>query len=49
MRLDTVTSHKLETLTKTFGRSAAELIRQLIAQATPETFPESWRLTAEAP
>jgi hypothetical protein len=44
MRLDEVTAHKLETLTHTFNRPAAEVIRQLIAQAKPEDFPESWHL-----
>jgi predicted DNA-binding protein len=44
MRLDAVTSQKLETLTRTFGRSAAEVIHHLIAQATSEDFPESWHL-----
>jgi predicted DNA-binding protein len=44
LRLDAVTSQKLETLTHTFGRSAAEVIRQLITQAQPEDFPRSWHL-----
>jgi predicted DNA-binding protein len=47
LRLDAVTSQKLETLTHTFGRSAAEVIRQLIVQAKFEDFPESWHLAAE--
>jgi predicted transcriptional regulator len=47
LRLDDETSSKLETLTQTFHRSAAEVIRQLIAQATPEVFPESWHLSVE--
>jgi hypothetical protein len=46
LRLDAVTSQKLEMLTHTFGRSAAEVIRQLIAQARPEDFPESWHTAA---
>lgn len=46
LRLDDETSNKLGILTRTFGRSAAEIIRQLIAQATPEDFPQSWRLAA---
>jgi predicted transcriptional regulator len=46
IRLDEATSQKLETLTHTFGRSAAEVIRQLIAQATPEDFPLDWHLAA---
>jgi predicted transcriptional regulator len=44
LRLDEVTSRKLATLTQTFDRSAAEVIRQLIAHATPEDFPQSWHL-----
>jgi predicted DNA-binding protein len=47
LRLDEVTSHKLEALTQTFDRSAAEIIRQLIAQATPEDFPSSWHLAVK--
>jgi hypothetical protein len=35
LRLDAATSHKLEALTHTFDRPAAEVIRQLILQATP--------------
>jgi hypothetical protein len=31
----------------TFHRPAAEIIRQLIAQATPEDFPPSWHLAVE--
>jgi hypothetical protein len=44
MRLDEVTSRKLEAFTRTFHRQAADVIRQLIAQATPEDFPPSWHL-----
>jgi hypothetical protein len=47
LRLDEVTSRKLMTLTQTFHRSAAEVIRQLIAQATPEALPQSWHLAVE--
>jgi hypothetical protein len=47
LRLDEVTSRKLATLTQTFDRSAAEVIRQLIAQASPEDFPQSWQMAAE--
>jgi hypothetical protein len=42
--LDDETSAKLGTLMQTFDRSAAEIIRQLMAQARPEEFPQSWRL-----
>jgi predicted DNA-binding protein len=44
LRLDNVTSQKLETLTETFERPAAEVIRQLILQARVEDFPQSWQL-----
>jgi hypothetical protein len=44
LRLDEVTSRKLATLTQTFHRSAAEVVRQLIVQAKPEDFPEGWHL-----
>jgi predicted transcriptional regulator len=47
LRFDDETSIKLATLTQTFHRSAAEVIRQLVAQATPEAFPQSWHLAAE--
>jgi hypothetical protein len=44
LRLDNETSKKLGILTRTFDRSAAEVIRHLIVQATPEDFPPSWRV-----
>jgi predicted transcriptional regulator len=47
LRLDEVTSSKLATLTQTFHRSAAEVIRQRIAQATPKDFPPSWQLAMD--
>ena len=47
MRLDEPTSQKLERLTQTFHRSAAEVIRQLVAQARYEDFPRSWQLALE--
>jgi hypothetical protein len=47
LRLDDETLPKLETLTQTFQCSAAEVIRQLIAQATPEDFPQSWHLALD--
>ena len=46
LRLDEVTLRKLEVLTQTFDRAAAEIIRQLIMQATPEHFPGSWHMAA---
>jgi hypothetical protein len=47
LRLDGATQRKLETLMDTFDRSAAAIIRALIAQATPESFPPSWHLAVE--
>jgi predicted DNA-binding protein len=46
LRLDPATQRELERLMQTFGRSAADVIRQLIAQATSEDFPSSWEMTA---
>jgi hypothetical protein len=42
-----VTSPKLEGLTTTFHRSAAEVIRQLITQARPGNFPQSWQMAVD--
>jgi hypothetical protein len=47
LRMDDASWRKPETLAPRFDRSAADIIRELIAQATPETFPQSWRLAAE--
>jgi predicted transcriptional regulator len=47
MRLDEVTSRKLEALTQACHRPAAEIIRQLITQARPEDFPQSWQMAVE--
>jgi predicted transcriptional regulator len=47
LRLDEVTSRTLAALTQTFDRSAADVIRQLIAQADPEDFPQGWHLAVE--
>jgi predicted transcriptional regulator len=44
LRLDDETSKKLGTLTRGFDRPAAEVIRQLIAQATLADFPPSWQV-----
>ena len=44
LRLDGQTRATLEALATHFERSAAEIIRQLLAQATPDTFPASWHL-----
>ena len=47
LRLDDETSHKLEMLTRAFGRPAAEVIRQLIGRARPEDFPQSWQMDGD--
>jgi len=47
LRLDHETRSKLEALMETCHCSAAEVIRQLIAQAMPEAFPRSWHLAVE--
>jgi predicted transcriptional regulator len=44
LRLDDPTWAKLDALSTHFDTSAAEIIRQLLAQATPDTFPASWHL-----
>jgi predicted DNA-binding protein len=44
LRLDETTVQKLQRLVEHFAKSRAEVIRQLIAQATPEDFPPSWHL-----
>jgi predicted transcriptional regulator len=44
LRLDETTVQKLHELVAQFGRSRAEIIRQLITQATVEGFPESWHI-----
>jgi predicted transcriptional regulator len=46
LRLDADTQTKLQALTQAFDRSAAEVIRQFIAQATLEDFPQSWQMAA---
>ena len=46
LRLDEPSQTKLQQLTKQFGASKAEIIRHLIAQATPEDFPRSWHMKA---
>jgi predicted transcriptional regulator len=47
LRLDETSLGKLDALAQHFDRSAADIIRQLIAQATTKTFPHSWQLAAE--
>jgi predicted transcriptional regulator len=44
LRLDETTAQKLQHLVKQVGKPRAEVIRQLIAQARPEDFPQSWQL-----
>ena len=48
LRLDEAASRKLAAFMHTFERSAAEIIRQLIAQATPEDFPSGRQMIAHA-
>jgi hypothetical protein len=45
-REDEATAHKLQQLVARFGTSRAAILRQLVAQATPEDFPQSWQLAA---
>lgn len=44
LRLDGQTWEKLDALSTYFERSAAEIVRQLLAHATPDMFPASWHL-----
>jgi Ribbon-helix-helix protein, copG family len=46
LRLDETTTQKLQQLVTQFGMSRAEIIRQLVAQATIEAFPPSWQVAA---
>jgi predicted transcriptional regulator len=41
--LDAPTERKLQQLVQQYGMSKAQIIRQLIAHATPEEFPQSWQ------
>jgi hypothetical protein len=47
LRLDSPSETKLQQLIKQFGASKAEMIRQLIAQATPEDFPMSSQMKVD--
>jgi hypothetical protein len=47
LRLDRPASHKLQALAEHFATSRAEIIRQVIAQASPQDFPESWQMAVE--
>jgi hypothetical protein len=44
LRLDDQTREKLEELSTHFDTSAAEVIRQLVAQARREDFPPHWQM-----
>ena len=46
LRLDESSQTTLQQLIKQFGASKAEIIRQLIAQAKPEDFPQGWHMKA---
>jgi hypothetical protein len=46
LRLDEPSRTKLQQLIQPFGTSKAEIIRQLIAQATPDDSPKSWQMRA---
>lgn len=46
LRLDELSETKLQRLVTQVGTSTADIIRHLIAQATPEDFPKSWRMRA---
>jgi hypothetical protein len=48
LRLDETSQTKLPQLMQQFGTSKANIICQLMLQATPEDFPTSWHMrTAE--
>jgi hypothetical protein len=47
LRLDQTTATQLQHLVDQFGKPRAEVIRQLIAQARPEDFPQSWHLARD--
>jgi predicted transcriptional regulator len=47
LRLDDASLGKLDAFTEFFHTSRAEVIRQLIMQATPKVFPKSWHLAAQ--
>jgi hypothetical protein len=43
LRLDERSRTRLQALVEHFGVSKADIIRQLLAQATPDAFPASWQ------
>jgi hypothetical protein len=42
LRLDRISRVELQGLAERLETSEAKILRQLIAQACPETFPKSW-------
>lgn len=48
LRLDAASETTLQCLAEQFHVPRAEIIRQLLAQATPDTFPASWHLHVAA-
>jgi hypothetical protein len=46
MHLDEPSRTKLEALVDHFNIPKADIIRQLIAQATPDDFPKRWQIRA---
>jgi transcriptional regulator with XRE-family HTH domain len=44
LRLDQTTATRLQHLVDQFDKPRAAIIRQLIVQAIPEDFPESWQI-----
>jgi predicted transcriptional regulator len=49
LRLDETTAQKLQLVVDYFGKPRAEVMRQLVAQATPKSFPASWQLAVTEP
>jgi predicted transcriptional regulator len=47
LRLNDASLGKLDAFTEFFHTSRADVIRQLIMQATPKVFPKSWHLAAQ--
>jgi hypothetical protein len=44
LRLDAASETTLQRLAEHFDVPRAQIIRQLLVQATPNTFPASWRM-----
>jgi hypothetical protein len=49
LRLDPASWRKLDELAQGFDISMAEVIRQLVARATPKQFPKSWQMAQAVP